>query len=73
MGQKLLFQRHVQGPEAQIVFSLADGYVWASFPGAVASVRLGTCEAVTTMMGDFLAQCALGERLSETCQINSPA
>lgn len=46
------------------VFSLVDGFVWASWPGTVFKVRMGTYEIVTAMMGDFLAQCALGERLA---------
>jgi len=53
------------GPERNdnIVFSYVDGYVWMSWPGAVAAVRVGTYEAATAAMQDFLAQCELGERL----------
>ena len=53
------------GPELEIIFSFAEGYVWASWPGTSASVRLGPYKAVTTMMSDFLAQCILGERLMQ--------
>ena len=48
-----------------VVFSLKDGYVWASWPGASGSVRLGTYENVLHMMRDFVAQSELGERLTK--------
>ena len=51
-------------PNDNIVFSYIDGYVWMSWPGAVAAVRVGTYEAATAAMQDFLAQCELGERLA---------
>lgn len=51
-------------PSLAVVFSLHDGFVWASWPGTEASVKLGRCEPVTAMMQDFLDQCALGERLA---------
>ncbi len=47
-----------------VVFSWADGFVWASWPGTGAAVKLGKCEAVTAMMQNFLDQCALGERMT---------
>ena len=47
-----------------LIFSLTDGFVWASWPGTVASVKLGTWESVTAVMRDFLAQCELGDRLT---------
>ncbi len=46
-----------------LIFSLVDGFVWASWPGTTASVKLGNQESVTAVMRDFLAQCELGERL----------
>jgi hypothetical protein len=52
-------------PWMDVVFSLADGYVWANWPGTVASIKLGRHEAVTAMMQDFLDQNALGERLAQ--------
>ena len=51
-------------PEKQLIFSLIDGYVYVSWPGTVASLKLGTAQAVTAMMEDFLAQNALGQRLN---------
>jgi hypothetical protein len=51
-------------PELGIIFSSRDGFVWASWPETDASVRLGRQEVVSMMMRDFLAQNALGERLS---------
>lgn len=48
-----------------IIFSLRDGYVWASWLDSEASVRLGRHDMVTSMMRDFLAQDAIGLRLSE--------
>ena len=53
----------VSRPELDIIFSLADGFVWASWPGTSASVRLGRHDVVALMMEDFLAQDALSERL----------
>ena len=50
---------------AEVVFSSRDGFVWASWPGTDASVKLGKCESVTAMMQNFLDQCALGERLAQ--------
>jgi|KBSMisStandDraft_5_1062788.scaffolds.fasta_scaffold5886894_1 hypothetical protein len=50
--------------KADLIFSLADGFVWASWAGSVPKVRLGEYEAVTAMMRDFLAQSELGERLA---------
>lgn len=47
-----------------LIFSLVDGYVWASWPGTVASVKLGAQDPVRMMMRDFLAQCELGDRLT---------
>ena len=50
--------------ELGIVFSLRDGLVWASWPDTEVSVRLGRHDMVASMMRDFLAQDALGKRLS---------
>ena len=52
-------------PRESLVFSLEDGFVWASWPGAVGSVRLGHYSAVTPVMQDFLDQSELGERLAK--------
>jgi hypothetical protein len=48
-----------------LVFSLADGIVWVSWPGTTARVQLGHYDGVTDMMRNFLAQCELGERMSK--------
>ena len=53
------------GPEEEIVFSSRDGFVWASWPDSDASVRLGSHDMVAAMMRDFLAQDAIGLRLSQ--------
>ena len=50
--------------ELAIVFSARDGYVWASWPETDAAVKLGRHEMVAQMMQDFLAQDALGKRLT---------
>ena len=49
----------------EIIFSLIDDAVWASWPGKEGSVELGRADAVSYMMRDFVAQCDLGERLSD--------
>jgi hypothetical protein len=48
-----------------IVFSLADGVVWASWPGKTQLVELGPYDGVTYMMRTFLATCEIGERMAE--------
>ncbi|HEY5721651.1 MAG TPA: hypothetical protein VIT45_04965 [Allosphingosinicella sp.] len=48
----------------EIVFSLADGFAWVSWPGTDAMMRLGAYETVTAGMRDFLAQGEVGERLT---------
>ena len=47
-----------------LMFSLVDGYVFASWPGANGAVRLGTYAQVREMMRDFLAQSEVGDRLN---------
>jgi len=51
-------------PDLGIVFSLRDGFVWASWPDTEAAVRLGQHSTVASSMEDFLAQDALGARLA---------
>jgi len=51
-------------PEEEIIFSLRDDFVWASWPDTNATVRLGRHDVVAAMMQDFLAQDALGQRLT---------
>ena len=46
-----------------VIFSLMDGFVWASWPGTDVVVRLGGHDAVSVMMQDFLAQNAVAARL----------
>ena len=54
----------------RIIFSLCDGFVWASWPGTDVSVRLGSHEIVAEMMWDFLAQGTLAERLKQRAAAN---
>jgi hypothetical protein len=56
------YERH---RERDMIFSLRDGFVWASWPDTDATVRLGRHDKVAAMMRDFLAQDALSERLGE--------
>jgi hypothetical protein len=51
-------------PRENLIFSLVNGFVWASWPGTIASVKLGTQGPVTAVMRDFLSQCELGDRLT---------
>jgi hypothetical protein len=64
-----VFSISTPAPEEEIIFSLRDGYVLASWPGTNASVRLGRHELVAAMMRDFLAQDALGRRLARSQSI----
>jgi hypothetical protein len=50
--------------EGEVIFSFVDGFVWASWPGTVATVRVGGYGSVTAAMRDFLAQGELGDRLA---------
>lgn len=50
--------------ELEVIFSLREGYVWASWPTTALCMRIGPHDAVASMMEDFLAQDALGERLT---------
>ncbi len=52
-----------------LILSLVDGFVWASWPGTIASVKLGDEAAVTAVMRDFLVQCELGERLTNNKRV----
>ena len=51
-------------PELGIIFSLRDDFVWATWPETEGAVRLGRHHIVAMMMEDFLAQDALGDRLT---------
>ena len=62
--QNVSHARHGIEPNADVIFSLSDDFVWASWPGTDSKVRLGRCAGVTAMMRDFLAQCELAERLT---------
>jgi len=55
-------------PEEEIIFSLKDDFVWASWPDTHAAVRLGRHDVVAAMMEDFLAQDALGRQLTSRPQ-----
>jgi hypothetical protein len=50
-------------PSGQVIFSYVDGFVWASWPGAVCMVRVGEYQMVTAAMEDFLAQRDVADRL----------
>ena len=47
----------------EVILSLIDGDVWASWPDGRASVNLGGHETVTTEMLDYLNQSVVAERL----------
>jgi hypothetical protein len=51
-------------PGFEVIFSLADGFAWMSWPGSDAKVRVGAYEAVAAAMQDFLLQGEVGERLT---------
>jgi hypothetical protein len=48
----------------EVIFSLSDGVVWASWPEKTGWVELGPYESVIYMMRNFLAQCEVGERMA---------
>jgi hypothetical protein len=50
--------------QKDIVFSLEDGQVWASWYGREMPVHLGPETDVVPMMQDFLAQFELGRKLA---------
>lgn len=52
------------------IFSLIAGKVWVSLPGQTRAFDLGDKETVTYMMRDFLAQCAVGDRMTAERQAN---
>lgn len=56
--------RGIRHSQVDLILSLVDGFVWVCWPGTSASVRLGNHEPVIAVMRDFLAQCELGERLT---------
>ena len=53
-----------------VIFSLVDGYVWASWPDSSAAVKLGSYYPVSTGMRDFLAQSAIGEQLTSAIPLS---
>jgi hypothetical protein len=70
-GPENLSDRHEIGHSKEgLIFSLRDGFVWASWPGTTASVKLGNQDCVTAVMRDFLAQCELGERLTNAKSVD---
>jgi hypothetical protein len=62
-------QRGDNHPKEDLVLSMIDGFVLASWPGTTASVKLGNQKSVIATMQDFLSQCELGERLSNAKRI----
>ena len=59
MRSSLKAARRSEANEADVIFSYIDGYVWMSWAGAVATVRVGQYQAATAGMRDFLAQSEL--------------
>jgi len=58
-------QRHgAQANAGDIVFSLKEGEVWASWYGQEEPLRLGTQHMVSQTMKDFLSEGEIGERLN---------
>lgn len=53
-----------RGGEGEVIFSLEDGRVWASWYGQGPPVCLGSQDRVGEMMKDFLAQEGLAKRLA---------
>ena len=51
--------------QEDLVFSLSNGFVWASWPGTSACVKLGTHEAVSDVMRNFLATNEIAKRLED--------
>lgn len=49
-----------------VIFSLEEGQAWASWPGEAVPVRLGPQQEVAAMMGDFLNQIEVGQRLGRS-------
>lgn len=56
-----------------VVFSFLEGFVWASWPGTVSMVRVGSLETAKAAMMDFLAQCEVAERLAKARPYSVPA
>ena len=53
-----------------VIFSLVDGFVWASWPDSASAVKLGSFYTVSTGMRDFLAQGSIGERLTSAIPLS---
>jgi len=66
--------RELVGPASKggVFFSLEGDQVWASWPEAGFHLRLGSQHEVGSMMKDFLAQCALAERLERAANFEAP-
>ena len=63
-GVMVVLQGRGADESSEIVFSLEEGEVWASWNGHGPSLRLGSQNNVAEMMEDFLAQVEVGKRLS---------
>jgi hypothetical protein len=50
--------------DGEIVLSLRDGEVWASWPDARPPVQLGQHDSVVHMMRNFIRQSEVAEKLS---------
>jgi hypothetical protein len=57
------FAENRWGPDVRIIFSLRDGFVWASWASTDCVIRLGRHDMITNVMRDFLAEDNLAERL----------
>jgi hypothetical protein len=60
-----MLRRDFDESAGDIVFSLQNDEVWASWYGAGPPMRLGSQNRVEIMMEDFLAQGELGKRLTQ--------
>jgi hypothetical protein len=56
---------------ADIIFSLRDGRVIASWPDDRTPINLGEFSAVAGAMNDFMRQCEVAARLLETAKKGS--
>jgi len=63
--QGLSDRRRFVRRKEDLVFSLSNGFVWVSWPGTSACVKLGTHEAVSDVMRNFLATNEIAKRLED--------
>ena len=61
--QVLSDRRRFDRRKEDLVFSSSNGFVFVSWPGTCASVKLGTNQAVSEVMRNFLATNEIAKRL----------